>query len=871
MRMVDMLELTLDILDSREDFRAFTLDGQAVLLEDHLEMRPEDEERVRRHVHADRLQVGPFYVLADGFLTSPEMLVRNLLIGQEVARRFGPPMRVGYLPDQFGSPAQYPQILAGFGIDAVVVWRGVDAERSEFWWQAPDGTKALAIWLAVEGYCNANTLMASPHLFAEHMAPVFARMRRFATTPFLLVMAGCDHMSPRIDLADHLARLNGDPDASVRLEQGTLAEHVARVRSLAPQLPIMRGDFRSGRYAHVLPSVASTRMYLKQESFRTAILLERTAEPLAALAWRYGERYPQSPLTYAWKLLLHNCPHDSLPGCSTDRVHRDMMSRYAAAQDVAGDLAHRAAAALAVRVGEPDPKGNVTFLAYNVLPRARREHVRQRVHFLEPGAEFHVRDTSGRPVSSQVLARRPTKIEFSARFEQFDKEGRDEPVTLAIDHAERAGILAGRRWREWHGEEVELLFDAELPACGYATFSVASGPAREIPRTDLRFGEDWAENDRVRLEVHADGTFDVTDKRTGVRHAGLGALESGGDRGDEYTFCAPEEDTVATTRGLRGEIRRVESGPLRATFEITLGWSLPARLDPARLRRSGERRVMPITTRISLGATRARVEVRTELDNTVEDHRLRAIFPVAARADLSHAGGQFSVDARPIDVSPDPPDVAEPSQPTWAHRAFVDVYDERVGLAVYDRGITEYQVRRPAGEDARSAEICLTLLRCVGYLSRGDLRTRPGEAGGTIPTPEAQCPGRHAFEYAVLPHAGDWLSAGVHQDVESYITPVRSGPVAKAIRPRLSREIELGPEELVFTALKRSEDGDALVVRAFNVADRAVTARLVLGWDPQSVAVADLAERTGPALVRRAGAYETNVGAHGIVTFRIAP
>jgi hypothetical protein len=710
--------------------------------------------------------------------------------------------------------------------------------------------------------------MSSPHLFVERMKPIIERMRTFATTPFLLFMAGCDHMSPRADLPDELARLGDDPDlAGIRLEQGTLAEHVRRVRSAGVPLATVRGDFRSGRFAHVLPSVASTRMYLKQESFRTAVLLERTAEPLAALAWRHGERYPGSQLTYAWKLLLQNCPHDSIPGCSTDRVHRDMLGRYAAAQDVAGDLAHRAAAALARRVGEPDPDGHVTFLTYNVLPRARREHVRQRVQFLEPGSEFHVRDANGRPVSAQVLSRVPMKLEFSARFEQFDKEGRDEPVTLAIERGDRDAILADRRWRRWDGEEVEMLFDADLPAGGYATFTVVPGAAREIPQTDLRFGDDWAENERVRLFVHRDGTFDVTDKTTGERHARLGSLESAGDRGDEYTFCPPEEDTTFSTRGLRGEIRRVESGPLRATFEVTLGLSLPARLDPSRMRRAADRRVVPILTRISLGASRARVEVRTTLENVVEDHRLRAIFPVAIAAHRSHAGGQFTVDARPVDPPADPPGTAEPSQPTWAHRALVDVHDDRVGLAVYDRGITEYETRR----EQAGVAICLTLLRCVGYLSRSDLRTRPGDAGGGIPTPEAQCPGWHTFEYAVMPHAGSWLASGVHQDVESYLTPVSSGPVAKPMRPQIAREIELGPADLVFSALKRSEDGEALVLRAWNASDADVTGRLVLGWEAASVATCDLAERAGAPLARAGGAYEFQARGHAIVTLRIVP
>ena len=49
-------------------------------------------------------------MLADSFLVSGESLIRNLEIGGRIARRFGEPIEIGYLPDQFGHIAQMPQI-----------------------------------------------------------------------------------------------------------------------------------------------------------------------------------------------------------------------------------------------------------------------------------------------------------------------------------------------------------------------------------------------------------------------------------------------------------------------------------------------------------------------------------------------------------------------------------------------------------------------------------------------------------------------------------------------------------------------------------------------------------------------------------------
>lgn len=117
LRLGRVVDGVLDVLERDEAFSCFTLDGQAVVLEDYLEVRPEEEARLRALLAAGRLEVGPWYVLADELLVGGEALVRNLLVGRRVCRRFGvEPTAVGYAPDSFGHPSQLPQVLAGFGI-----------------------------------------------------------------------------------------------------------------------------------------------------------------------------------------------------------------------------------------------------------------------------------------------------------------------------------------------------------------------------------------------------------------------------------------------------------------------------------------------------------------------------------------------------------------------------------------------------------------------------------------------------------------------------------------------------------------------------------------------------------------------------------
>jgi mannosylglycerate hydrolase len=126
---------------------------------------------------------------------------------------------------------------------------------------------------------------------------------------------------------------------------------------------------------------------------------------------------------------------------------------------------------------------------------------------------------------------------------------------------------------------------------------------------------------------------------------------------------------------------------------------------------------------------------------------------------------------------------------------------------VLGRGLPEYE----ATEDGALA---LTLLRCVGWLSRDDLSTRRGGAGPQLPVPGAQCHGDHVFEYAV--ELGAPSDAELLRRSQDYRFDFVEGA------PGVKLESPLGPVEgdLVFSALKAAEDGDGVVLRLFDAGER---------------------------------------------------
>jgi alpha-mannosidase len=901
--LVDAVNLLLDTLAHQGDYGGFLLDGQTVVAEDYLEVCPERRDELQGYVQSGRVTLGPWYVLPDEFIPSAESLVRNLLLGRRQMRALGaPPARVGYLPDTFGHPAQLPQILAGFDLDSMVIFRGVQIDTSEFLWEAPDGTRLLTIYLP-GGYYNGMELARAPQYWLDERLPaMIEQLTRFATTPAVLVMNGCDHFNPQPATQAILDEANRRQD-EVHLRQGTLAEYVDLVRPALPRLTVRRGEWRHNRPARITPGVLSARMYLKQADFQAATTLERGAEPLQALAWALGGPHDTGLLDTAWRYLLQNHPHDSICGCSIDAVHEDGEARYRWAQQIGDDLTHRAAVTLAARIAAPGPG----FAVFNTLAAPRTELIHQRLHFLEPDAAFTLVDAAGAPVPYQEVARRPMKLEWDPQRTHFYASGRVYP-TMVVSPPPPNPPAA--RWQRWLGEEVEILFRAPLPAGGYTTVQVlpdegtgirdqGSGAGGQGPvvadETDpqsairnpgyplgaaIRSGPNWLENDQVRVEVAADGAFYLDEKTTGRRFGPLNVFRSEADRGDEYSFCPAEEDQPVSSRDGRAQIALVEDGPLRATLEIRLALEVPAELAVDRRRRVAQTVTLPICTRLSLSPGRRRVEIRTELDNTARDHRLRALFATGVQTEVADAQGQFEVVRRPVALPAEErarvPEFDEEQEVSYhPQRAVVDVSDAGGGLAVLNRGLPEYE----AEPGADGVTLALTLLRCVGWLSRDDLSTRYKHAGPPLETPAAQCPGPHTFEYAVVPHPGDWLEGAVAQEAEEYVTPVHSAalpfyPNADAALPAAASFYRLQPSTLLFSACKRREDGQGWLLRATNIAPDTLTARLDLAR-PATVRRANLAERELsdplPATPTPDGThrYTVPVRPHEIVTLSI--
>lgn len=863
--LVRFMDELLDLLEEDEGFRSFLLDGQVSLLEDYLEVRPEKREVLQRLVREGRIEIGPWYVQPDEFLISGEALVRNLLLGDRAARPFGPVMKQGYVPDTFGHVSQLPQILQGFDINTFYTMRGlgddVEELRSEFWWEAPDGSKVMAHFLS-ETYSNAAVLGSDPSKISfrhdrvsepssyfvsyDSLFELRDRLARRAANGTILFLNGSDHVTVQPLFSKYVFDLNQRMED--HLFNGKLQDFERLALAGNPELNTYRGELRWARYQPILKGVYSSRMYIKQENERTQQLLEGLAERAAAVVYALGGRDYSPFLRHAWKELIKNHAHDSIGGCSADAVHRQMMGRYDTVKRVGQKVVDESLDYLASRVAPEPEAGMIPIVVFNPSPWERGGAVRVEVSL-----------NVDAPLKKRIfdwIGQKELDIESSR--------------LIAPDGEEIPFVLLGRRlhvedalYRRKTVRRATIEFPAEgIPPLGYKVFRLVESRQGDRKRLDEPPWEATLENETLKVNLEGDMTLSVLDKASGKLYTGLNLFVDEGDAGDEYNFSPPEvQRRVFSSQ----EDWKMEAGEDPRTLVFRGDLRLPKELASSRVSRSGETVRCPINVRVRLDPGSRRVEIRTEFYNRARDHRLRVVFPSGFEAEEAIAETAFGTIRRPT-TPRESAGWRETDTASYAQRRFVCVQRAGRGLAILNKGLPEYEVT-PQGE------INLTLLRSVGWLSRDDLTTRQGHAGPGIATPEAQCPGKHVFEYAIAPYEGSFEEANVFREAEEYWLPLEAWDVQQSGRPGEKSPrgapgffLKVAGEGVILSALKKSNDREGIVIRVFNAFGEASEASLSFGMPVAAAYRMNLNEEILEEIAPKGHRLEFALGASAIET-----
>ena len=872
MRLVDVVDDVLVRAEADPDFR-FTFDGQLAAVEDYLEVRPENRQRMADLVRRGQFAIGPWRVLLDEFLCSGENIVRNLQLGHRQAKDLGGAMDVGYLPDMFGHTAQMPQILRGAGISRACVYRGVPLAVTghRFRWESPDGTGIDTEYL-IAGYGNVSDLFDDPDDLTGRLD---RRLDRFAAAfgggndggDELLAMYGTDHSGPLPTLMGLVRKLDAERGGGLRV--ATLPEYLAAFPTDAEALPVLHGELRSHARANILPGVISVRPHLKHALADAERMVERYAEPLQAL---WGTTWPAVLLDLAWTKLVDCSCHDSVTGCGVDDTAVQVAARIAEAGQIGQAVRDDVTAALArdvpsdaILVTNPSPRRRAMVVTAT-LPApgdgpvelvdgdghrwpAQEIDVPERVladEVVDGGQvpllfrRVHDRELFGRQVRRLVV-----DTESAPPCLTFEVAADPGPgiwdVTVERARAVAAASARPGPWRVRTVDEATRTVAARIgvPALGLTAARLVPasvhplGPAA-AETAGVSATVDGLEGAGISAAINADGTLRIA--TDGAVLNGVGALVDGGDAGDSYNYAPPAVDVAIVTPDSV-QVRVLQAGPVVGRVLVRRRYRWPA--EATHQARSAELTDVDVDMLVELRAGEPFARLEVSLDNRVCDHRLRLHVPCARAADTSAGAGQFAVTKR--GRNPEPGPVGEYPAATYPASSFVDAG----GAGILLTGPTEYELL------SEPDEIAITVMRSVGYLSRNRNALRDEPAGPQLPTPLGQSPGRYSVRFAVVPHAGDWRAAGLAGLAEDFVLdPVvraGSGPAGGSLtapRPGL----ELSGDGVVLSAVVAAPEG-AIDVRVVAMSDEAATAELARPGRPfRSVVPIDLLGREDTSL-----------------------
>jgi mannosylglycerate hydrolase len=421
--------------------------------------------------------------------------------------------------------------------------------------------------------------------------------------------------------------------------------------------------------------------------------------------------------------------------------------------------------------------------------------------------------------------------------------------------------------------QTQVYFTAQdIPGYGYKTFWIGHGQEHSTQETVQSQEDDSKafriENQFFELSIDPrDGTLQLTDKRDGAIYSGLNRFVDGGDCGDEYNYSPPTQDRL-----IRAQVAsiQVERSPARQSILAELLLEIPRELAPDRQRRSTETVAMRVSSQACLIDGVARVDFHTLVDNQAKDHRLRVHFPAPFAVQSAQYDGHFELVQRATGVPDFDESWGEQPRPEHPQRAFVFISNGKTGLAIANRGLREAAVL-PEASPAGNSEIALTLLRCVGWLSRDDFSTRKSHAGPGLPTPGAQMPGVHRFEYAIIPGGENSLERAPYAQALRFNAPLRScvtGLHNGDLAPEDSL-IKCEPQDFLLSAVKESEDGNGWILRGYNISSEAIQVIISSQIPFDRVWRANLAERQLAELeVDRNGRLILPLGAHEILTLK---
>ena len=754
-RLIRLMEKVIKLLED-ENYPDYLLDGQSIMLEDYLEIKPEDREVLKELISKGRLIPGPWYTVPDMMIPSGESLVRNLLIGHKVCKEFGGCLNVGYSPDSFGLVSQLPQIYNLFGYKYAMFSRGLRLDSgkdvAEFIWESPNKSSVHALYEAYS--IGAGITIPSVwrsydriKMSKEHLINSFKSTMAYQDKRYVgrhrVMMVGIDHLEPMDDLTETISILKEEFKDEYEIRESSLEQFFEAMALESKELEKGYGEQRGEYKSHfVLGNTLSTRIDIKMLNREAENKLQYICEPLHAMnqhleSFDYLDTKPF--YENAWKQLVASHCHDSICSCNADETNDDVKMRLTHGYQMAREVEKLELNQLASSIKAGPSESAI--IVYNPLPFVRSGRVCGKLAIpCESDGELLV-DEDNVVVEDAVIRQTFLKrrdIETMKKDEY--QEIYEDETRVAVEPMTKGDYFTG----------IEYEFYAkDIPACGYKAYYLVDGKSSE--NSYMNEPSNSIENKYYNIKANENGTLNVTIKSTGKTIDNLHFFEDETDEGDSYT-TNPLGDKLSTSQLTAQVVTTVSKHT--SSMVITQNYT------------KNNGRVV-IETTVSLDKDSEEIKFKTKINNGSENHRIRAVFDIDEAYTSSFSDTAFDLVERPIY---DKAELKPENIMTMPMRNLLHFKGD-LSVSILSKSTHEYEAIR----DKNCTRIYLTLLRSVDKVYKTDHPTRDESSCGKGVrwfTKDSLVIGEYTLEYGIRFYTSPVSDNDVVNDALSYQVPL---------------------------------------------------------------------------------------------------
>lgn len=868
LRLADLMDNIINILETKPTYKYFCVDGGTIVLEDYFTVRPENKERVQKLLKEGKMIIVNWYTLPETNTVAPESMIRNLLTGKRMAKDYGTAMKSGYTATSYGQPSQLPQLYKGFGIDNAIFYRGTNKyfKTPLFKWNAPDGSDIYTLRTFDEvTRTNWFFYVHGPAVLGKglkdlsykynkdehpvHMVDMGSYEKAFVAThedadyihdkevlkkslDYLIAQAEpyaignnilALNMEDNDEPYEYLPELIDDmnkiyPDYEIK--QVTLDQYMDIIMNLADtneyKYETYSGELRNTTFIPddfnaLLGATHSSRINIKLLNEECENGLINIAEPLTSCSYLLGGEYPATNVEHAWHTLLKCHAHDSICGAAVDRAHTDMLYSFSVAKTVAEEVANRACVNLYQKIDTKSRflSDDTPIVLFNTLPFDREEVVELVIDTPKDTIKM-VDNGMGAPVPASTYF---DIVDGDGKVLEF-KELSCETALVAIEKQTDTKAIKFETMRR------HVLVKVHVPQNGYTTVAMrmrlanlAINPQIMDNRKLIGRSNATLENEFIKVTINPNGTYDMLDKKTNRLMKNLGYYSDSGEIGSAHEHKLPLVNTVITSFGSNARITMIEGDNLlRGQYKIEHSMFIPAEASLDGHDRSKEYKELKITTILTLEKDCPYLKVKTTVVNDSRDHKLCVHFPTGVtNADFAYPESAWDVAKRSIKWA-DHKDNKEDFYSFQPMQNFVDVNDNKIGFAFLSKGLREYEV-----EDDENRTLKITLIRTQrAYMTANSKMT----IDETHKYTGQHCIGTLTYEFGLYPHTDDWNKGDVFKAAYANKVPLKAilgTPMNGELKDNGSFiKVEGGNNNIVSGCLKLAENGKDIVYRIWN-------------------------------------------------------